>query len=293
MQYSCRLCCALALLAVLATSTATFAKPSDPPGALQAPAIEASPAAAQPFAESREPQPVLIVRVTTLIENEGKPTLDVEDLERYFVQQLIARNLANVVPSRTARIPNPPAPNMDLVEVSVDAMHPAQRTAQNEQNKLYYDQDVFDVELSLVVKHLQSGRVVGTTGERHEHWFTRYSEDDRLVEKRAAIFKAADNLADRFGVGHRQVWRGPSAKPSTRRPGKIHRASDFSNWLTTLGAGFAGGVLLLGSSNTRGRSVRLLASAIFTRHPDPTLLSPGPRTRRDRNGALAIHRWIL
>lgn len=87
---------------------------------------------------------------------------------------------------------------MYAVDVSVDTMHPGQRTVQNKETKLYYDQDVFDVDLSLTVKHLQTGRIVGTTGERYEHWFIKDSDDKRLVEKRAAIFKAADNLAERF-----------------------------------------------------------------------------------------------
>lgn len=39
------------------------------------------------------PKPIFIARATTPIENEGKPTLDLVDLERYFVDRLIQRRV--------------------------------------------------------------------------------------------------------------------------------------------------------------------------------------------------------
>jgi hypothetical protein len=156
------------------------------------------------------PKPIFVVRATTPIENEGKPTLDLVDLERYFVDQLIHRQVENVVPASTAKLPNPLPPNMYVIELSVDTMHPAERSVPIDSGHDYGALHVFDVDLSLTVRNLQTGNVVGTSGERYVYSFTPglFIDIDarRLTEKRAAIFQAADNLAGRF-VGELEAGR--------------------------------------------------------------------------------------
>jgi len=73
---SCRLCSILAIAAVLALSAAALAQPSTP---------------------STTQTPNLIVYAHTDLENQGAPTLDVLDLERYFVAALAERRIQNVV----------------------------------------------------------------------------------------------------------------------------------------------------------------------------------------------------
>lgn len=144
-----------------------------------------------------DPSPIFIVQALTQIENEGKPTLDLQDLERYFVNRLAHLGVEHVVPSTTTKIANPPLPNIYLIEVSVDAMRTAERSEWNDNQSRRTEQDIFEVDLSLAVKHVQSGRVFGTTGERYEHRFNGTYPSDH-AERCAAIFAAADNLADRF-----------------------------------------------------------------------------------------------
>src|SRR5436190_1909632 len=81
----------------------------------------------QVLAQSSTPQPTFIVSVHTEIPGQGAPTLDVVDLERYFAEQLTYRHIQST-PAASAKIPNPAPPNLYLIEVTVDAMRPAQRS---------------------------------------------------------------------------------------------------------------------------------------------------------------------
>ncbi len=207
MKYSCRFFCVLAIGAVLATNTATLAQQSSntpvAPTQAQAPSPTASsqrladPSQA-PAQSTATPKPILVVCAHTDIPDQGAPTLDLVDLEQYFVNQLIQRRIENVIPSVTANIPNPPAPNMYILDLSVKTMHPAVRSVWDAPSHMYEDREIFDVELSLAVTHRQSGHDLGTTGARYEHWFTNHYESQQVTEKRVAIYTAANELADRF-----------------------------------------------------------------------------------------------
>jgi hypothetical protein len=158
----------------------------------------ANTAPAQPSTPQPEKsKPILIVWAHTDIPDQGASTLDLMDLERYFVDQLIRRRIENVVPYTTANTSNL-SPNVYLLDLSVKAMHPAVRSVWNQEANEYQSRDIFDVELSLAVKHRQSDRDLGTTGARYEHWFTNHYESQQVTEKRVAIYTAANELADRF-----------------------------------------------------------------------------------------------
>jgi hypothetical protein len=144
------------------------------------------------------PKPILIVWAHTDLPDQGAPTLDLVDLERYFVTQLDALRILNVGPSATVKLPNPAPSNMYLLDLRVDAMQPADRTAWDSQHNTYQGDPVFNVELSLTAKNVQSGQVVGATGERYEYHFGNYYDAEKLEPKRLAISTAAHNLADRF-----------------------------------------------------------------------------------------------
>jgi hypothetical protein len=144
------------------------------------------------------PKPILIVWAHTDLPNQGAPTLDVVDLERYFVTRLDARRIENVMRSATVQIPNPAPPHMYLLDLRVDVMQPADRTAWDSEHNTYRADPVFNVELSLSVKNLQSGQIVGATREPYEYHFGDYYEANRLEPKRLAIGRAADGLAEHF-----------------------------------------------------------------------------------------------
>src|SRR5690348_15967065 len=86
---------------VLLFSTVAFAAPSTP--------------------SSSKPQ--LIVRAHTNLENQGAPTLDILDLERYVVARLEGR-IENILPSQSAGPSNLTSPNAYLAELSVNAITP-------------------------------------------------------------------------------------------------------------------------------------------------------------------------
>lgn len=173
MTHSCRLFSILAIAAVLAQSTAALAQPSN--------------------SQPQNPKPSFVVWVHTGLPDQGAPTLDVADLERYFAAQLDACHIENVVVSETAKIPNPAPANLYLLDLSVSALQLAERVHLNGTRD-----PVFNVDLSLVVKNLQSGQMVGATGERYVYHLSvdGYSNDGQV--KRRAIYSAAENLAGRF-----------------------------------------------------------------------------------------------
>ncbi|MFI5093742.1 MAG: hypothetical protein ACHQIK_09895 [Candidatus Acidiferrales bacterium] len=164
------------IAAVLSMRTATFAEPSTPP---------------------TTQNPELIVWAHTDLKNQGAPTLDILDLERYFAAQLAKRRIQNVAPSQTARQTRSPAQNEYLIELSVDAIQPSTRATQDYQTKVYTEDPVFYVELSLAVKHPASGRVQGTLVQRQDYHLAE-AELERAEPKRNAIYKTADRLADEF-----------------------------------------------------------------------------------------------
>ncbi len=181
--------------------------------------------------------PAFIVHVSTPIANQGAPTLDVGDLEHYFANKLTELGVSRVVPYGISNAPTTSALNVFLLEVSVDSMRVSTRAAWNDTYKSYEDQDIFGVDLSLTVKHSATGRTLGATGERHEHIFVHYRDNDRLTEKRVAIFNAADNLAQRFVLACGRGQFGPELAPS-------ESPSDWPDWLNSDNVG--AGALALG-----------------------------------------------
>lgn len=157
--------------------------------------------AVRTFAQQLNPpttqNPQLIVYARTDLKNQGAPTLDLLDLERYFAAQLAKRCIQNVAPSQTARQTRSPAQNEYLIELSVDAIQPSTRATQDYQTKVYTEDPVFYVELSLTLKHPASGRVQGTLVQRQDYHLAE-AELERVEPKRNAIYKTADRLADEF-----------------------------------------------------------------------------------------------
>jgi hypothetical protein len=143
-------------------------------------------------------KPILIVRASTNLDNQGQPTLDLVDLERYFVQELSWRTVAIVRPSATAKLADFPAANTYLLDLSVDALQPAVRSHWTREQQGQQDLTVFTVELSLAVKQAASGTILGqltqtaegSSPHRIEHW--------PIAEKRSVIYNAADELAGQF-----------------------------------------------------------------------------------------------
>lgn len=148
---------------------------------------------------SEAPNPALVVWAKTKLANQSQPTLDLLDVERYFVQQLAERRIENALPSSTAHIPNPAAPNTFFLEVSVDALREAKR-AESTMGNAYRPSEfsVFCVDLSLAVKHQGSGRVRSILREYHE---VKLGQDHRTKDedtKRAALAAAIEKLAAKF-----------------------------------------------------------------------------------------------
>jgi hypothetical protein len=147
--------------------------------------------------------PVLVVWARTDLANCGQPTLDLIDLERYFVARLGERYIPTAYPSTTTKIPTPPPTNFYLVELSVNALQEAER-AQSINNSdgthSYYSVGIFHVELAASVKHLSSGEIHGPVIVRYEHQFVHGdgAVHAKFLEKRAAIVAAADELADKL-----------------------------------------------------------------------------------------------
>src|SRR5690348_15151410 len=162
---------------VLLFSTVAFAAPSTP--------------------SSSKPQ--LIVWAHTNLENQGAPTLDILDLERYVVARLEGR-IENILPSQSAGPSNLTSPNAYLAELSVNAITPSVRAVRNPETRQYKEDPVFHVELSLSVNQPGSGRFLGFLRESQEYHLAHF-ELERLEPKRAALYKSADNLADRFADG--------------------------------------------------------------------------------------------
>lgn len=245
MKLSCRLFSVLAIIAVLAASIATFAEPSTPP---------------------TTQTPNLIVYARTDLANQGAPTLDLLDLERYFVQTLTARAIsANVVPSSTARIPAQPALDYFDLEVSVDAMQAAERAAWNEELKRYDGDRIFNVELSISVKQLRTGKLLGLVRSQRTYHFRNYDEAQELAPKRATIYAAADQLVDnflqastagRFGKQLSSLKPPPPQSPprGPALPGLVLPQWAYRRWTAFLGGAFS--LLLL-----------MLLVAVFTRTP--------------------------
>src|SRR5205807_3949183 len=71
--------------------------------------------------------------------------------------------------------------------------YPAERTHRNGTSD-----PVFNVELSLAVKNLQSGLETGSTGERYVKHFSGNYEASDVLSQRGAIYAAANNLTARF-----------------------------------------------------------------------------------------------
>src|SRR5579864_2901116 len=126
-------------------------------------------------------KPRLIVWAHTDLEKKGAPTLDLEDLERYFVGQLDSLRVDNVVPSATAKIPTGPTPDVYLLDLRVDAIRPGERAKWDDTYKDYVPDYVFNVDLSLTIRN--SGRVVGTTGMRYEFHFANKYDSERIEPK--------------------------------------------------------------------------------------------------------------
>ncbi len=144
------------------------------------------------------PKPNLVVRAKTDFSDQGWPTLDLLDLERFFVKQLTARNVENVVPFATAKIPHPAAREVYLLELSVDTLQPGYGARRNPKNGHYEAVLLFHVEHSLTVRHLASGRLLGKSGERREYHLSAYEIENSIASKREAIYDCAKRLASRF-----------------------------------------------------------------------------------------------
>ncbi len=197
MRHTCRLFPILATCAVLISSATAFAQIANTHKAATTPSETARPTQPAPKTTPDTPKPTLIVWARTDIPNQGAPTLDLADLERYFVKELSDHRIENVIPSATAKIPSPPDPQTYLLELSVDALQTATRAMHVLPENEYKEDPVLSIELSLAVKNLTSGRIAGRIATRQEYHLTR-DELDRLEPKRVALYKATDRLADRF-----------------------------------------------------------------------------------------------
>ena len=142
--------------------------------------------------------PILIVRATTPIEKNGEPTLDLTDLERYVAQELAWRTVANVRPSAMVSIPAPAPPGTFLLEISVDALRPAVRSAWKHDENKVKDLTVFTVELSLKVKNAATGALLQKLVQTVEGTSWYGIDDWTMAAKRALVYQAAETLAERF-----------------------------------------------------------------------------------------------
>jgi hypothetical protein len=158
--------------------------------------------------------PVLIVWARTDLPMQGTPTVNLVDLERYFVGQLAARRFQYVFPSATTKLSSPPGANEYLLELSVDALQSATRATRDEQGA-FHDDPVLVVELSVTVKHPLSGQVLGKRIAPVEY---HMSEDElrQLGPKRHALYSTADRLADFFSSGVNQGNLGQQMSLSQR-----------------------------------------------------------------------------
>jgi hypothetical protein len=237
--------------------------------ALSRTSVAENTAAAQPSTpQSEKPKPILIVRVHTNISGDSAAGLDTSDLERYVAAQLDSCHIENVAVAATARIPNPAPPNMYLLDISVDALNPADRTAWDGRNNR-----VFDVELSLAIKGLQTGRTFAT-GERYEYDFG--DRGDKLELRRRAIFNAADNLTDRF-LNEWASGKYGDALPASQAPTFLERAPW---WLLLLLLG-AGVLIFITVCAVGARILDALFSSRRQPFPVPVPpLPPRPQPRR-------------
>lgn len=158
------------------------------------------PSIAQPAARSVDPpRPVFIVCARTDIADQGAPTLDILDFEHYLAQRLTAKGMPDVSPSATTEAADALSADAYLLDVVVQTMRVGSRPTWNRDWQRYDEHGVFDVDLLLAVRHLRSGRSIGSPlPERDEHWFVGSDASEQLAEKRAALLSAADGLADRF-----------------------------------------------------------------------------------------------
>ncbi|MDT8067953.1 MAG: hypothetical protein ROO76_07265 [Terriglobia bacterium] len=156
-----------------------------------------SAAAAQSSTPQTAASPRLIVWAHTAIENNGAPTLDILDLERYVVNQLESRQIMNVSSSLTTTIPRPPVPKTYLGILSVDTMQVAERPFRNINDADYTVDGVFGVDLSLTIKDVGSGKTLGTLRGRAENRFRTWERNDIPI-KRIAIYTAADRIVNSF-----------------------------------------------------------------------------------------------
>jgi uncharacterized membrane protein len=154
----------------------------------------AIPAAAEDSAEIA--QPVLIVWAKTDLPNNGSPVVDLQDLERYFKNQLMIRGFEHVFPAATTKLSNPPGANEYLLELSVDALQSATRATRDERGA-YQDDPVFVVELSVTVRQPLSGQVFGKRLVPLEYHMSK-DELQELGPKRHALYTTADRLAQFF-----------------------------------------------------------------------------------------------
>ena len=182
------------------------------------------------------PKPILIVWAKTDLPEQGKPTLDLLDLERYFVKQLSDRGMENVIPATTSKLNT--APNVFMLELYVDAMRTASRARRDPITNVIEDDPIFHVELSLAVKHRRTGQAMGGTGERREYHFNSI-ELTEIGPKQVAIYSTADKLADRFVSGALQgqfgeQWRALQTPPEPT----------FQQWQIALAAGITFVVLV-------------------------------------------------
>jgi hypothetical protein len=185
------------------------------------PSATASPYPPTPKTTPNTPKPTLIVWARTDIPNQGAPTLDLLDVERHVVNQLIARQMANVLSLQTTKIPREPAPNMYLGELAVDAMQLAQRPVWNDQQKQNVLDTVFGADVSLTVKHLKTGKVLGTVRGRAEHHYDPWWTERDITEKRVAIYAAANILAARFVAEANEGVLGAEVKSLLPSPPKV------------------------------------------------------------------------
>jgi uncharacterized membrane protein len=172
----------------------------------------AIPAAAQNSTEIAEP--VLIVWAKTELPNQGRPTLDLQDLERYFTNQLRIRRFEYVFPSATATRSNPPAPNEYLLELSVDALQTAARATKDEHGE-YNDDPVLAIEMSVTVKHVRSSQVLGKRIQPDVYHLTELQLKE-FAPKRHALYSTADRLAQFFADEVSEGKLGEQLKLSQR-----------------------------------------------------------------------------
>ena len=95
--------------------------------------------------------PILVIWAHTDLPHQGTPTLDVVDLEQYFGTRLEGSRIQNAQLSATFRIPDPVPPNIYLLDLTVDALQGADRTAWDSDSNNYHADPVFNVDLSLMV----------------------------------------------------------------------------------------------------------------------------------------------